>query len=85
MTRDWARTSAKGLSTRELLIASAWVVILLTRVEITVLWLLIFCVTTLFGNWAAKRLGGGLNGDVYGATCELSELVCLLYIGLVYG
>lgn len=74
-----------GLSTRELLIASAWVVILLTRVEIAVLWLLIFCFTTLFGGWAARRLGGGLNGDVYGAICELSELICLLFIGCVYG
>ena len=74
-----------GLSARQLLIASAWVVILLTRAETTVLWLLIFCFTTLFGGWAAGRLGGGLNGDVYGAICELSELVCLLFIGSVYG
>jgi len=74
-----------GLSTRQLLIASAWVVILLTRAETTVLWLLIFCFTTLFGGWAARRLGGRLNGDVYGAICELSELVCLLFIGCVYG
>lgn len=74
-----------GLSTRELLIAAAWVIILLTRVEIAVLWLLIFCFATLFGGWAARRLGGGLNGDVYGAICELSELICLLFIGCVYG
>lgn len=30
------------------------------------------------GRWAAKRLGGGLTGDVYGALCELTELGCLL-------
>ncbi len=30
------------------------------------------------GRWAARRLGGGLTGDVYGALCELTELVCLL-------
>jgi adenosylcobinamide-GDP ribazoletransferase len=30
------------------------------------------------GKWAAKRLGGGLTGDVYGALCELTELLCLL-------
>ena len=53
--------------------------------EIAVLWLLIFCFTTLLGGWAARRLGGGLNGDVYGAICELSELICLLFIGCVYG
>ena len=74
-----------GLSTRGLLIATVWVVILLTRPEITALWLLIFCFTTLFGGWAAKRLGGGLNGDVYGAICELSELICLLTVSVVYG
>jgi adenosylcobinamide-GDP ribazoletransferase len=30
------------------------------------------------GRWAASRLGGGLTGDVYGALCELTELVCLM-------
>ncbi len=30
------------------------------------------------GRWAARRLGGGLTGDVYGALCELTELLCLL-------
>ena len=74
-----------GLTARQLLIATAWVVILLTQVEIAVLWLLVFCVATLFGGWAARRLGGGLNGDVYGAICEISELVCLLFIGCLYG
>jgi adenosylcobinamide-GDP ribazoletransferase len=29
------------------------------------------------GTWAARRLGGGLTGDVYGAICELAELLCL--------
>jgi adenosylcobinamide-GDP ribazoletransferase len=33
---------------------------------------------TLIGGWAARRLGGGLTGDVYGALCELAELLCLL-------
>lgn len=72
-----------GLTTRGLLIASAWVVILLTRAEIAALWLLIYCFTTVFGGWAARRLGGGLNGDVYGAICELSELICLLSISII--
>ncbi len=31
------------------------------------------------GLWAARRLGGGLTGDVYGAICELTEL-CALFI-----
>jgi adenosylcobinamide-GDP ribazoletransferase len=30
------------------------------------------------GRWAASRLGGGLTGDVYGALCELTELLCLI-------
>lgn len=30
------------------------------------------------GRWAAARLGGGLTGDVYGALCELTELIFLL-------
>lgn len=30
------------------------------------------------GNWTASRLGGGLTGDVYGAMCELTEIMCLL-------
>lgn len=33
---------------------------------------------TLIGRWATHRLGGGLTGDVYGALCEVTELLCLL-------
>jgi adenosylcobinamide-GDP ribazoletransferase len=32
------------------------------------------------GVWAARRLGGGLTGDVYGAICELTELVTLFIL-----
>ena len=32
------------------------------------------------GTWAARRLGGGLTGDVYGALCESTELVCLILL-----
>ncbi len=32
------------------------------------------------GRWAANRLGGGLTGDVYGALCELTELLCLIVL-----
>jgi adenosylcobinamide-GDP ribazoletransferase len=28
--------------------------------------------------WAARRLGGGLTGDVYGALCELTEILLLI-------
>jgi len=34
------------------------------------------------GRWAASRLGGGLTGDVYGAICELTELICLIALGV---
>jgi adenosylcobinamide-GDP ribazoletransferase len=34
----------------------------------------------LYGFWASKRLGGGLTGDIYGATCELVELLCLIVL-----
>jgi adenosylcobinamide-GDP ribazoletransferase len=32
------------------------------------------------GRWAAGRLGGGLTGDVYGALCEVTELVTMLVL-----
>jgi adenosylcobinamide-GDP ribazoletransferase len=35
-----------------------------------------------FSYWSAARLGGGLTGDVYGAVCEVTELVCLLALTL---
>lgn len=35
-------------------------------------------IVTVMGRWAARRLGGGLTGDVYGALCELTELLCLV-------
>src|SRR5579859_6170616 len=34
----------------------------------------------IIGRWAAQRLGGGLTGDVYGALCEVVELLCLIYL-----
>jgi adenosylcobinamide-GDP ribazoletransferase len=36
----------------------------------------------LFGAYASARLGG-VTGDVYGATVELSEIVCLLAAALI--
>ncbi|NDJ79249.1 MAG: adenosylcobinamide-GDP ribazoletransferase [Chloroflexi bacterium] len=34
------------------------------------------------GLWASHRLGGGLTGDVYGALCELTELLCLVVLNV---
>lgn len=36
------------------------------------------------GAWAARRLGGGITGDVYGLTCEVVEVVALLVWGALY-
>jgi adenosylcobinamide-GDP ribazoletransferase len=35
-----------------------------------------------FSYWSATRLSRGLTGDVYGAVCEVTELVCLLTLTL---
>ncbi len=42
--------------------------------------LLVAAQFTLFGwlAWAARRLGGGLTGDTYGAACVLVELAVLI-------
>jgi adenosylcobinamide-GDP ribazoletransferase len=38
------------------------------------------------GRWAARRLEGGLTGDVYGAASEIAEVVALVVVvGLVEG
>jgi adenosylcobinamide-GDP ribazoletransferase len=41
----------------------------------------IFC-GSLVGQWALRRLGGGITGDVYGGLCELTELLCLMGLSL---
>lgn len=38
----------------------------------------------LMGAWASRRLGGGLTGDVYGAICELTEVLCLFLLILLH-
>lgn len=74
-----------GLSLRQLIIAAIWVVFLFTKAEIAALALFCCGFTLVFAAWAARRLGGGINGDVCGAVCELNELLCLLAIGLLFG
>ncbi|HVO70340.1 MAG TPA: adenosylcobinamide-GDP ribazoletransferase [Aggregatilineaceae bacterium] len=51
-------------------LARGWPILLLVGIAPIMIWG--------GGSWAAKRLGGGLTGDVYGALCELVELVCLI-------
>lgn len=76
----------QGLGTRQLLIASFSAVVMiagLARLYPTALiGLGAPMVAFVTGKWASQRLGGGLTGDVYGAICEVTELLCL--IGMVW-
>lgn len=42
--------------------------------------LLIVLVTLLWTGWASRRLGGGLTGDIYGATNEIVEFATLAFL-----
>lgn len=85
----YARTSGlggyfrDGLGRRQVLIASVTALLVIggaawfdprALLALIVAPLLVFA----GGRWAAARLGGGLTGDVYGALCELTELLLLL-------
>ncbi len=76
-----------GLGRRELLIASATALAALSAAallapQVLVALLLAPLLVVSLGAWAARRLGGGLTGDIYGALCEITELVCLLGVAL---
>lgn len=73
-----------GLGPRQLLVSSAIVGIVVVHSEAYVLWLLTLLIALAVGRWARARLGGGLTGDVYGAICELTELACLLGLGIIH-
>jgi len=45
---------------------------------VAALWLVAFVVTLGWARWAARKLGGGLTGDTYGALNELIELAVLV-------
>lgn len=59
------------------LAVAAWVTPLVILLPLAAL-----AVTFVVGRWAANRLGGGLTGDVYGALCELTELICLILLAI---
>ena len=80
-----AATFRDGLARRHVAMAAVWVVILMTEVELMALALGSCAFALVFGRWAARRLGGGLNGDTYGAVCELTELLSLLALAALYG
>lgn len=81
-----ARTGGLSSSYRQggqrVWLAVLWLTPLLLPVLLVVFGLVYLIVPALvvaaFSAWAARRLGGGLTGDVYGATCELVETVCLI-------
>lgn len=77
-----------GLGPVQVGIASAWA---LTLTLIAAWWIdgavlltipVMLGVVFIGGWWASSRLGGGLTGDVYGALCELTELICLIGLGV---
>ncbi|MYD08646.1 MAG: adenosylcobinamide-GDP ribazoletransferase [Chloroflexi bacterium] len=74
-----------GLGRLQVITAALWLVILLTNVELLALAVGCSGFSLAFGWWAARRLGGGLSGDVYGAVCELTELLSLLALAALYG
>lgn len=74
-----------GLGWRQVVIATATCLLVISQLKALLTLPLVFGFALLFGRWAARRLGGGINGDVCGAICELSELLCLLALGMVHG
>jgi adenosylcobinamide-GDP ribazoletransferase len=53
------------------------------RWEVGVMFFVAPACVWLVGGWAARRLGGGLTGDVYGALCELTEVLCLTLLSVL--
>lgn len=84
----YARTSGLGTYFRDGLgrtqvIAATTIILMVGVIYGWPLFLLVVVppiLIAILGRWASRRLGGGLTGDVYGALCELVELVCLLVL-----
>ncbi len=78
-----ARSSGLGNAYRQgarrVWLAALWLLPALLLTPRAVIWLIGgAAVVLLFSAWAARRLNGGLTGDVYGAACELAEAACLI-------
>ncbi len=80
----------RGLGHVQVVIATALALIFSAAVLLAVNWRTICVVGAvplivwLTGRWAARRLGGGLTGDVYGAICELTEWICLTLLSFLH-
>ena len=77
-----------GLGRTQLVVATLSMLIVVGLVSFTttpallVLIPVALIVIFIVGRWASQRLGGGITGDIYGALCELLELLCLLGLSL---
>ncbi len=70
----------EGLGRAQIVAATAFTGIIVALLGWPLLLIVLVAPITVIvvGRWAAARLGGGLTGDVYGALCELTELLCLV-------
>ncbi len=75
----------EGFGRAQLLVATVFVLVIALPFGWPSALIVLVAPLTVFvvGHWAAARLGGGLTGDVYGALCELTELVCLIMLSAV--
>lgn len=73
---------AQGLAASGIALAIVIPVGLRDAPPLLVLWMLAVIAVLLVARWAARRLGGGLTGDVYGALCELTELLMVWGLAL---
>lgn len=72
-----------GLAARQWYSASIWAIILIGTIAFAAPIALLATIiaplaTGVIGHWMARRLGGGLTGDSYGALCEMTEFICLV-------
>jgi adenosylcobinamide-GDP ribazoletransferase len=77
----------QGLEAREVIVASATTAVILAVLAWFDWRVLIALVVAPVSAWAVatfarRRLGGGITGDIYGAICELCELLVMLVIAL---
>ncbi|MEL6270865.1 MAG: adenosylcobinamide-GDP ribazoletransferase [Chloroflexota bacterium] len=72
---------SSGLGRVQLLTATLTALVLVAvYVRYAVALAVVLIAVSIVAGWASRRLGGGLTGDVYGALCELTELLLLLAI-----
>ena len=68
----------EGATWREVSIATMTLLLVTLWADALIVVLGVMLGAGLITMWAARRLGGGITGDVYGALCEMSEWLCLL-------